>query len=87
MILYNLSSFQILEASGEKTGWHTSATPKNIDLNPEYTETELLIVENDKLGLTKSKDRVSADFSGEGKESCQVSYDIMSWYVISCDAM
>ena len=51
---------------GEKSGWHTSATPKNMDLSPVYTELELLAIENDKLGMSKSKDRVQADYSEEG---------------------
>ena len=59
-------SFQILEAPGEKTGWHTSSTPKNIDLSPDFTEMELLIIKNDKLELMKPKDRVQVYYSGEG---------------------
>jgi hypothetical protein len=35
-----------------------------------YTELELQAIENDKLGMSKSKDRVQADYSEEGVCEC-----------------
>jgi hypothetical protein len=37
-----------------------------------YTELELQAIENDKLGMSKSKDRVQADYSEEGVCVCCV---------------
>ena len=53
-----------------------------MDLNPVYTELELQTIENDKLGMSKSKDRVQADYSEEGM--CVCVWVCVCMYVCVC---